>query len=143
MTAAHSAGIYIKSRIGRGGAVENVSGKDLDILGGDFLRVNLITSGNKNTTNDPVDGPAGYTLGRNFNFSGIRLTNAAAVAEVSMLSIEKPLDGFTLMDVTGECKKGITLCNTLHAELRDIHVTGYEGALLTQTNAQGEGLELK
>ncbi len=30
--------IYIKTRIGRSGVNENISGDDLDILGGDFLR---------------------------------------------------------------------------------------------------------
>jgi hypothetical protein len=138
---AHSACIYIKSRIGRAGTVENISGNDLDVLGGGFLRVNLITSGNKNTVNDSVEGLAGYTLGRNFSFSDVRLTDAAVLADAGQVSMEKPLDGLSLVNITGTCKKGITLCNTLHAKLRDIRVTGYEGALLTQTNATGVGLD--
>ncbi len=33
-------GIYIKTRIGRAGVIENISGDDLDVLSGGFLKVN-------------------------------------------------------------------------------------------------------
>src|SRR5262249_38126439 len=69
-------GIYIKTRIGRGGAIENISGSDLDILGGGFLKVNLTSAGNLNTADDPVEGRAGIPLGRNFCFTDVRVTNA-------------------------------------------------------------------
>src|ERR1700722_12913150 len=99
---AHSDAIYIKTRIGRGGAIENISGDDLDVLGGGFLRVNLINVGNLNTVDDPVPGLAGYPKGTNFSFSNVRLNNATLLAEVKASS-EKPLDGFSLSNVTGTC----------------------------------------
>ena len=37
--------IYIKTRIGRAGVTENITGDDLEIGGGAFLRVNLISRG--------------------------------------------------------------------------------------------------
>jgi hypothetical protein len=43
---------------------------------------------------------------------------------------------------SGTCKKAITLANLTNVILRDIHVTGYEGSFLMQTNVQGVGLEL-
>lgn len=140
---ARSYGIYIKTRIGRGGVIENISGDDLDVLGGGFLSINLISSGNSNTVDDPVAGLAGYPQGRNFSFSNIRLTNATVLADASKISPKRPLDGLRLSNITGTCRRGITLANITHVSLSDIHVTGYSGALLTQTNVQGTGLDLK
>ena len=140
---ARSDAIYIKTRIGRGGAIENISGDDLDVLGGGFLRVNLISSGNSNTVNDPVAGLAGYPAGRNFSFTNIRLAKATLLADVSKIAPERPLGGLTLSHITGTCAKGISLANITGANLSDIQVTGYGGALLVQTNVQGAGLELQ
>ncbi len=137
---ARSCGIYIKTRIGRGGVIENISGDDLDVLGGGFLRVNLINVGNLNTVDDPVPGLAGYPKGTNFSFSNVRLNNATLLAEVKASS-EKPLDGFSLSNVTGTCTKGISMNNITNASLSDIHVSGYTGKLLTYTNVVGTGLE--
>jgi polygalacturonase len=140
---AYSAGIYIKTRIGRGGAIENISGDNLDVLGGDFLRVNLVSSGNSNTADDPVAGLAGYPVGRNYRFTNIHLENAKVLADVSKISPQRPLDGLVLSNITGTCAKGINLANITGAALSGINVSGYKGALLTQTNVQGSGLDLQ
>ena len=133
-------GVYVKTRIGRAGIIENISGDDLDVLAGGFLRVNLISSGNKNTADDPVEGLAGYPVGRNFSFSNVRVA-ATTLADVSQISGEKPLKKLILENITGTCTKGINLANITNAVLHNIHVTGYEGPFLTQTNVQGVGLE--
>jgi polygalacturonase len=133
-------GVYVKTRIGRAGVIENISGDGLDVLAGGFLRVNLISAGNKNTSDDPVEGLAGYPVGRNFSFSNVRVA-ATTLADVSQISAEKPLEKLVLENITGTCTKGINLANITHAVLHDIHVTGYEGPFLTQTNVQGVGLE--
>ena len=138
---AHSDAIYIKTRIGRGGVIENISGDELDVQGGGFLRVNLVSSGNSNTANDPVAGLAGYPIGQNFSFTNIRLANTTLLADVSKIAPEQPLHGLVLSHITGTCAKGISLANITGANLSDIHVTGYRGALLVQTNVQGVGLE--
>jgi polygalacturonase len=39
-------GVYVKTRIGRAGVIENISGDDLEILGGGFLKINLTSAGN-------------------------------------------------------------------------------------------------
>ena len=133
-------GVYVKTRIGRAGVIENISGDDLDVLAGGFLRVNLISAGNKNTSDDPVEGLAGYPVGRNFSFSNVRVA-ATTLADVSQISAEKPLEKLVLENITGTCTKGINLANITNAVLHNIHVTGYEGPFLTQTNVQGVGLE--
>ncbi len=53
----------------------------------------------------------------------------------------KPLDGFVLADVSGTCAKGISLANIRRAEVRNIHVTGFSGPLLSISNVTGKGLE--
>jgi polygalacturonase len=138
---ARSCGIYIKTRIGRGGVIANIFGDDLDVLGGGFLRINLISAGNSNTVDDPIAGLAGYPQGRNFNFSNVRLTNATFLADAGKISPDRPLDGFGLSKITGTCAKGISLANINNASLSDIHVTGYTGELLKLTNVQGTGQE--
>ena len=136
-------GIYIKTRIGRAGAIENISGDDLDVLGGGFLKVNLVSAGNLNTSDDPVEGDAGIPLGRNYSFSNIRVTNCPRLVDARDISPKKPLAGFSLVNVSGTCTNGISLANITEAKLKNLHVTGYQGKLITQTNVQGSGLDLR
>jgi polygalacturonase len=135
-------GIYIKTRIGRGGVIENIFGDDLETLGGGFLKINLISAGNLNTADDPVEGIAGYPLGRKFGFSNVCVTNCSRLVDAKDISTAKPLEGLVLKNVNGNCTNGISLANISGAKLRDIKVTGYTGALLTLTNVQGSGLEI-
>jgi polygalacturonase len=134
-------GVYIKSRIGRGSFIEDISGSDLDILVGGFLRINLTSAGNTNTTDDPVEGLIGYPLGRNFSFSNVRVTNGSTLVDATKIAAEKPLAGLTLQNITGNCTNGISLANITGAKLNNIQVTGYKGALLSTTNVEGFGLE--
>jgi polygalacturonase len=134
-------GVYIKTRIGRAGAIENISGDDLDVLGGGFLKVNLVSAGNLNTSDDPVEGEAGIPSGRNYSFSNIRVTNCTRLVDARDISPQKPLTGFSLANISGTCTNGIVLANIIGARLENIHVTGYQGPLITQTNVQGRGLD--
>lgn len=136
-------GIYIKTRIGRAGVIENISGDDLDILRGGFLAINLISAGNVNTADDPVEGELGIPVGRNYSFTNIHLTNCSRLVDAKNISPQKPLTGFSLVNVTGTCTNGMTLANITGAKLENIQVTGYRGSLITQTNVQGSGLELE
>jgi polygalacturonase len=140
LAAPRSYAIYVKSRIGRAGITENISGDDLEIAQGGFLRVNLVSAGNTNTADDPVEGLLGYPEGRNFAFANIRV-NGGTLADVSHISADKPLEGLTLENITGVCAKGITMQHVNHALLRNIHVTGFSGALLSTNAVTGTGLE--
>jgi len=133
--------LYIKTRIGRAGANENISGNDLEILGGDFLRINLVKGGNNSTADDPVEGLIGYPSAQNFSFSNIRLVGAKALLVGTEVSSLKPLHGLTLTNVTGTCTAGITLANMTGVALKDINVTGFTGPLLGIVNVTGSGLD--
>jgi polygalacturonase len=133
-------GVYVKTRIGRAGVIENISGDDLDVLAGGFLKINLTSAGNLNTADDPVEGLAGYPLGRNFSFSNVRLTNCTKLVDARDISLLRPLEGLSLANISGSCKNGISLANISGVKLRGIRVNGYTGALLTLTNVEGSGL---
>ena len=132
--------IYVKTRIGRAGVLENISGNDLDVDAGGFLQINLISSGNTNTADDPVEGLIGYPLGRNFRFTNVRVA-CTTLVDATKISTEKPLEGLTLANITGTCSKGILLTNVTGANLHDIHVTGQAGPLVTVDHVTGSGLD--
>jgi len=134
-------GVYVKTRIGRAGVIESISGDDLDVLGGGFLKINLTGAGNLNTADDPVEGLAGYPIGRNFHFTNVRVTNCTKLVDAKDISPQKPLEGLSLSNITGNCTNGISLANISGAKLRGIRVNGYTGALLTLTNVQGSRLK--
>src|SRR5262245_3981964 len=89
-------GVYIKSRIGRAGVHDNIVADDIDILGGGFLRINLVGAGNTNTAADPVPGLIGYPSAKNLSFTNIRLNNASAIVDAVEIAPEKPIEGLSL-----------------------------------------------
>jgi polygalacturonase len=133
--------IYIKTRIGRAGVNENITGDDLDVLGGGFLRINLTQGGNTNTADDPVEGLVGYPSAKNIAFSNVRLNNATVVVEATQVAPEKPVEGLTLSNISGTASKGITLVHVRDADLKDIRVTVANGPLLAINDTTGTGLE--
>jgi polygalacturonase len=141
ITHAQTFAIYIKSRIGRGAFIEDITVRDLDVSGtvGGFLRCNVLSSGLQDEA--PVTGNKGIPIVWNFTFSDIRLHDCPQVADVTGVHSRKPLQGFVLTNVTGNCSKGISLANIRNAELRDIHVTGLTGPLLSVFNVTGTGIE--
>lgn len=139
-THAKSYAIYIKSNTGRGAFIENISARDLDVATapGGFLRINLTGSGIKDA--EPVTGDEGIPAAKNFSFQGVKV-NCGTLVDAAQTSPVKPIAGFSLVDVKGTCQKALTLANLTGVVLQDLHVTGYEGPFLTQTNVQGVGLE--
>jgi len=139
-TQARTFAIYIKSRPGRGAFIEDISARDLEVATapGGFLRINLLSSGIQDP--EPVPGNEGIPSAKNYRFSDVKV-NCGTLVNAASISPVKPLDGFSIANVTGKCADGVSLANITHAKLRNIHVTGYEGAFLTQTNVQGVGVE--
>lgn len=133
--------IYIKTRIGRAGVTENITGEDLEVFGGGFLRINLTVGGNTNTADDPVEGLIGYPEAKNLRFSNVRLRNADAIVDGTQVASEKPVDGLVLSNISGTAKKGIALRHARNVALKDISVTGVAGPLLTTANVTGVGLD--
>jgi len=113
---------------------------DLDVSGAQagFLRFNILNSGKQDEF--PVAGDEGIPTIRNFHFSNILVKDVPVLVDGASIHPNKPLEGFSLTNVTGTCSKGIFLANIHHADLRKIEVTGYSGALLNTRNVTGTGL---
>jgi polygalacturonase len=133
--------IYIKTRTGRAGIIDNIIGEDLEVANGGFLCINLTSGGNQSTPDDTVEGDIGRPLLRNVSFSKVRMKDVTTLAEVIKVDPEKPLQGLSLLDISGNCRKGITLVNVRDAVLRDIQATGFSGSLLAIENTTGAGLD--
>jgi polygalacturonase len=132
--------IYIKSRPGRGAFIEDIYMNDVEVSGAKagFLRFNILDSGKQDEF--PVAGDEGIPTIRNFHFSNIHFTDMPVLVDGVGIHPNKPLEGFSLTNVTGTCSKGISLANIKHAELRNIKVTGFTGPLLSTYNVTGTGL---
>jgi polygalacturonase len=139
-TLAKTFAIYIKSRPGRGAFIEDITADDLDVAGtsGGFLRFNILNSGIQDA--DPVPGDEGIPTIKNFRFSNIRVNDCPILVDGTGIHPHKPLEGFSLVNVSGTCAKGISLANIKNAELKNIKVTGYAGPLISVNNVTGSGL---
>jgi polygalacturonase len=141
ITSAKTHAVYIKSRPGRGAFIENIRVNDIDVAGteGGFLRFNILGSGLQDEV--PVPGLDGIPTIKDFHFSNIRVTDVPVLVDGTAIHPDKPLQGFSLTNVTGTCKQGISLANIRDAKLTDINVTGYTGPLLRTYNVSGKGLD--
>jgi hypothetical protein len=140
LSALRSQAIYIKTRIGRAGGNENISGDDLDVQALTFLRINLTQGGNNSTADDPVEGLVGYPFARDIRFTNIRVA-CTTLVQATEISALKPMHGLVLENISGTATKGITLANIDGVELKNITVTGVTGALLGINKVTGTGLE--
>jgi polygalacturonase len=132
--------IFIKSRDGRGGFMENISGKNLTVLRSPtFIGIDLKNKGIQAT--DPVPGETEkWPLVRNISFKDVQVQDVNELVQGRNIPAARLLDGFTLADISGTCLKGISLMNMTNVNLSGIKVTGYEGPLVTVENVTGHGL---
>jgi polygalacturonase len=135
-------GIFIKSRDGRGGAFEDITGENLTILDSPtFLGINLLNKGIQ--ASDPVPGQVEqWSLLRHVRFHDIKVNHVATLVDARNISAERPVDGLALVNITGTCDRAITLANAVNVELAGIIVTGFTGPLLTTEHVTGTGLDV-
>ena len=140
-TAAKTFAIYIKSRPGRGAFLFDISAENLEVsgTGGGFLRINMLNSGLLGE--DPVPGADGIPSPTGFQFINVKVQDVPVLVDALSIHPDKPLRGLVLRNITGTCRKGITLANVQDAVLEKIAVTGYTGPLLSVANVTGQGLE--
>jgi polygalacturonase len=140
-THANTYSIYIKSHIGRGAFIENISANDLNVESATkgFLRFNLISSGRTDT--NPVPGNEGVPLGSSFHFSDVKVANCGSLVDGYEISPIKPLDGLTISNLSGNSEKGIVLVNMINVALSRINVKIAHGTLLSIADVAGVGLE--
>ena len=132
--------IFIKSRDGRGGFMENVSGENLTVLKSPtFIGIDLMKKGIQAT--DPVPGDVEkWPRVQNISFKKIRVQDVAELIAGKDIPSARPLDGFTLADISGTCSRAISIANVTNANFSGIKVTGFTGSLVAAQNVQGNGL---
>lgn len=137
----HQNCIYFKSRDGRGGFIEDMTGENLTIhKSPTFVAIDLLKKGIQAT--DPVTGDVEkWASLKRITFKNIQVNNVAELIAAGNIPPEKPADSITFANITGTCRKGITLANIVNARLSGINVTGFQGPLLTKENVTGIGLD--
>ena len=136
----HQNAIFLKSRDGRAGDIKNFDCEN-DVFSDSptMLAINLLNKGIQ--AHDPVtNNIEKWTQLTNIHFNHIRVTNITDLVLAQHVPSARPIDGLTLTDIQGTCRRAIWLANMTNVTLADINVTGYQGAFLTQTNVQGSGL---
>ena len=133
--------IFIKSRDGRGGFMENISGENLTVLKSPtFIGIDLLKKGIQAT--DPVPGDVEkWPRLHNISFKNIRVQDVAELVAGNNVPSARPIDGFTLADISGTCSRAISVANMTNVNFSAISVTGFAGALVTTENVQGTGLD--
>jgi len=133
-------GIFLKSRDGRGGYIENLTGENLTIRNSPtFLGIDLLDKGIQ--ASDPVTGdPEKWTQLSHIHFNHIRVDNVSQLVSAKDIPPERPVNDFSLADVQGTCNRALNLANMTNVALADIQVTDYHGPFLTKVNVQGKGL---
>jgi pectate lyase len=136
----HQNGIFLKSRDGRGGYIQNFVGKNLTIHDSPtFLGIELLDKGIQ--ASDPVVGdPDQWTQLSNIRFDHIHVDNVSYLLLARGIPPARPIDGFTLADVSGTCDHAIAIANMKNVSLSGIKVTNYRGPLLTESHVEGTGL---
>ncbi|HUL52946.1 MAG TPA: glycoside hydrolase family 28 protein [Opitutaceae bacterium] len=136
-------GILFKSRDGRGGYFEDITGENLTVANSPtFLAIDLLHKGIQAT--DPVPGPAEqWARMHDIRFRDIRVDNVATLVLAANVPPERPIDGLSLTNITGTCGRGLTLAHATNVTLAGLAVTGFEGPLLTTTNVTGAGLDAR
>jgi len=137
----HQNAIFIKSRDGRAGFIDNIVGENLTVYNSPtFVAIDLLDKGTQAV--DPIPGKIEqWTTAGNIRFDNVRVIDVTALIVAGGIPSDRPLDQFTLSNISGNCSRAITLSNMTNVALSNISVTGYQGPLVTQTNVQGSGLD--
>jgi hypothetical protein len=129
--------LYLKSRPGRAGYVQDVAADHL-VVGPEPL-LEISGSYRANPDAQGVPGPDGIT-----RFSDIRITDVK-VSTKKLLTIngptERPVEGVQLRQITGTCKQGSDIQNVRNLVLTDIQLDGFSGPRFFIKNVTGTGLE--
>jgi polygalacturonase len=133
--------IFLKSREGRGGYIENVVAENLVINNSPtFLAIDLLNKGIQGT--EPVPGEVEkWTRLRNIRFDHVQADNVQHLVAAQRIPAERPVDGLSLSDIKGTCRRALSLANITNVTLAAIKVSGYQGDFLTCTNVHGTGIE--
>jgi polygalacturonase len=131
------AALYLKSRPGRAGYLQDIRAEDLDVGPEPLLEID--TDYKANPDSQGVAGPEGLTKFQNISVTHARINGKQMVKVIA--TPENPADGITLSNIVGSCAEPWIFKNATHVTLKDIHVTGFTKNFLFLQNATGTGLD--
>jgi hypothetical protein len=131
--------IFIKSRLGRGGVIENIEGRDIEVRASAFLRIDLLTKGIQDE--QPVEGMTGVPVARNLRFENVTAHDVPFLVDAALIPPERPVEGLSLVNIKGTCRKAIELANIKDIEVRGLDVKTERGPVLRAVNVTGRGIE--
>jgi hypothetical protein len=122
--------------------MENISGENLTVLKSPtFIGIDLLKKGIP--ASDPVTGDVQkWPRVENLRFTNIRVDEVGELVAGTGVPDTRPLDGFSLADVSGTCTRGIAIANMKNVTLSKLRVSGYSGPLVSTKNVTGSGLDL-
>jgi len=132
-----SAALYLKTRAGRGGYVEDVVAENLDV--GPEPLLLLETSYRYTPDTQGILGIEGITCFRNITVKNVQFNGKKAVTVLG--AAEKPVDGLLLESIRGTCQDSWILSNAKNVHLRDICLTGFLGSSFLLDNVKGTGFD--
>jgi polygalacturonase len=126
--------VLIKSREGRGGFMENISFENIVVQNsGNFLSIDLLNRGIQASEPVTADNQK-WARVRNISFNKVLVKDVGELVSVRNVTPEQPVEGLTLSEISGSCRKGITLSNVKNARLASLNLTGFQGQLLSTNN---------
>ncbi len=131
------AALYLKSRPGRGGYVQDVEADHLTVGPEPLLEIETTYASNPDSQG--VRGPEGLTSFSHIVISDVKIDSKNSVTVEA--TPEKPVDGLALSHITGACEHGFVLRNAKNVTVNDIKLDGVSGPLFHTENVQGAGLE--
>ncbi len=133
--------IFIKSRDGRGGVMENISGENITVQKSPtFVGIDLVRKGIQ--AEDPVPGDVNkWSRVLNISFKNIHLQNVTELVAGTQVPATRPLENFMLRDIDGTCSHAISIANMTNVNFSHIRVTGFAGPLVSAKNVHGIGLD--
>jgi polygalacturonase len=134
-------GILFKSRDGRGGYFEDISGEDLTVTDSPtFVAIDLLKKGIQ--ASDPVPGAVEqWARMEDIRFHRVRVDRVAALVLARNIPTERPIAKLALSDISGTCREGIALAHARGVSFSGIQVGGFAGPLLNLEDVTGTGLE--
>ena len=128
--------LYLKSRPGRAGYIEDITADDLEAGPCPLLVIDMNYSFNVDTQGVP--GVAGLTRFKNITVKNSRVVCTQAVKVVS--TPDNPVDGVTLESISGTCAQAWIFTHAREVVLKNIRLTELKGKFLKLDDVQGTGL---
>lgn len=132
--------IFIKSKDGRGGFIEDIVADGWDVGPGVQHVVHFDLRNKGIAAFEEVQGPDAIPRVRNLTFTNIK-TEARRFLWVTSISPDKPVENLNVSNVYGTCQEAISISNIRNLSLRNINLTGFTGDFIRMENVTGTNLE--